>query len=50
MANEQVVILILDQVSHMIVYLIPVIAITAVLKMVFDIIFDFLYGITGRSR
>jgi len=49
MANSDVVTLILAHVSQMLLFLIPIIAVCAVLKIVFDVLYDFLFGITGRS-
>ena len=50
MASQDVVLLILAQVSQMLLFLLPVIAVASVLKIVFDVLYDFLFGITGRGR
>jgi len=50
MVSSEVVLLCLSQVGAMLTFLLPIIAVCAVLKIVFDVLYDFLYGLTGRGR
>lgn len=50
MTNSEVVVQMLQTVSDMLIFLIPVIAVCAVVKLIFDVLYDFLFNISGRSR
>jgi len=50
MSQADVVTAILNQVGDMLLFLLPIIAISSVLKIIFDILFDVLFNITPRYR
>lgn len=50
MTNTDALILIMSQVRDMILFMLPIIAVTAVVKIVFDNLHNFLFGITGKNR